>query len=251
MCYSVAFLEKKLSRLTLRYRHLQPPGNKPGAEQTTMRDELPFYYFVSGFSHPLLPFITNQCLQLFSWGLIPFWVKAEEQAATIRKGTLNAVSETVFEKPSYKHSIRTRRGLLPISGFFEWREFQNKKYPYFIKMASEELCSLACIYDTWTNPGTGEIITSFSILTTPADALMEVVHNRKKRMPLILNRENEQKWMEPNLKPDELAGLLTTPEKLPLQAYTVSRMLNYAGNQRNIPEAIAPVRYPELPPLPD
>ncbi len=250
MCYSVAFLEKKLSRLSLRYRHLQPPGSKPVEENTTLKDELPLYYFASGFAHPLLPFVTNQGIELCSWGLIPFWVKEEEKAAVIRKGTLNAVSETVFEKPSFKQSIRTRRGLLPVSGFFEWRDFQGKKYPYFIKTANEELSSLACIYDTWTNPESGEIITSFSILTTPANGIMEVIHNRKKRMPLILERQTEQQWLDNSITMDKLRNLLKTPENIMLKAHTVSRMLNYAGNQRNIPGAITPVSYPELPPLP-
>lgn len=246
MCYSVAYLERKQSRLIERYKNLLPPEWKDLSHPKKM-DELPAYYFISAFVHPDLPIITGEGIRLMEWGLIPFWVKGEEKAAKIRKGTLNAVGETIFTKPSFRGIIRSRRGILPISGFFEWRDHQGKKYPYFIRLKDQGLFSLACVYDSWTNRQSGEIIDSFSLITTPANPMMEVVHNRKKRMPLILPLEKEKEWIDNQLDEQEILQLIQPFDAGRMEAYPVSRRLNYAGNDRNTPEAIREHNYPELP----
>ncbi len=246
MCYSVAYLEKKISKLVNRYKSLLPPDWQPGNIHHHHAGELPVYYFVSGFSHPNLPIFTASGLTLASWGLIPFWSKSTETAAKIRTGTLNAVGETVFDKPSYRGSIRQKRCILPVSGFYEWREHRGTKYPYYIHSNDGSLMSLGCIYDKWTNPESGEIIDSFSIITTPANDLLEVIHNRKKRMPLILPPEKEKEWLTPQMKNEEIKALIKPLDSTKLSAHTVSRQLNHSRNVRDIPEAIEPVNYPEL-----
>lgn len=250
MCYSVAYLEKKLTNLVNRYASLLPPGWKPDAMQQHIASKLPAYYFVSGFSHPKLPVIIESGISLFSWGLIPFWVKSPEEAAKLRSGTLNAVGETVFKKPSFRGSIRQRRCLLPVSGFFEWREYLGKKYPYYIQSNDGMLLSLGGIYDEWTNPESGEVIRSFSIITTAANALLEVIHNRKKRMPLILEGESEKQWIQPGLDAEDIQKIIKPFDQNTLTAHTVSRALNFSRNERNIPEATELASYPELPELP-
>jgi putative SOS response-associated peptidase YedK len=122
---------------------------------------------------------------------------------------------------------------------------ENKLSKLVIIYAS--LMSLGCIYDDWTNPETGEIIQTFSIITTPANELLEVVHNRKKRMPLILPADKEKDWLSPLLSNDEIKSLIKPLDHHKLNAHTVSRQLNYSRNERNIPAAIRPVRYAELP----
>lgn len=250
MCYSVAYLEKKQSRLIERYRNMLPPEWKDPSYTINKADELPVYYFLSAFVHPSLPVITAGGVRLMEWGLIPFWVKDEDKASKIRKGTLNAVGETVFEKPSYRGTIRSKRCILPVSGFFEWRDYKGKKYPYYISVKNQDLFSLACIFDSWTNKQSGEIIDSFSIITTPANRMMEVIHNRKKRMPLILPLESEQVWIDPHLDEQEILRLIKPVDSNQMEAYPVSRRLNYAGNDRNTPEAIREQNYPELPVIP-
>ncbi len=248
MCYSVAYLEKKLSKLVERYKNILPPGWESQNIQTKNSTELPVYYFVSGFSHPILNILTEHGLEHLNWGLIPFWVRNDIQAKKIRVGTLNAVGETVFEKPSFRASIRSKRCLLPVSGFFEWREFAGKKHPYFIHKNNKEIFSLGCIYDTWTDSETGEIHKTFSIITTPANPLLAIIHNRKKRMPLIIGMQDEKQWLNPTLSEKQVKDLIK-PYSGNLEAYTVSQMLNYSRNDRNIPDAVNPYQYADLPVL--
>ncbi len=273
MCYSIAYLEKKAQKLAERYKDffpadwsdqheqaasaaradqalhvesLHPDERMVGSGLVTGYDELPVYYFVSGFAHPFLPVIGRHGIHLYQWGLVPFWVKDAGFADDIRTKTLNAMGETVFEKPSFRDSIRTRRCLLPVSGFYEWRELNKVKYPYFIGVKDEILFSLGCIYASWTDRSTGEIRNTFSILTTVANPLMEEIHNVKKRMPLIIGRGDEAAWVDPELGAGEIKQLIRPFDEGQMTAYTVSRALNNPKNERNIPAALEKVEYPEL-----
>ncbi len=249
MCYSVAYLEKKQSRLIERYKNMLPPEWNGPIHPKNKLDQLPEYFFLSAFVHPELPIVTGKGIRMMGWGLIPFWVKDEDKASKIRKGTLNAVGETVFEKPSYRSIIRSKRGLLPVSGFFEWRDYGGKKYPYFIKVKGQTLFSLGCIFDSWVNKESGEIVNSFSVVTCPANPLMEVIHNRKKRMPLILPQSDEKEWVAPNLPNTRIKELISSFDGQQMEAHTVSRFLNNVRSRRNIPQALETVNYPELPEL--
>ena len=94
-------------------------------------------FHATAFTFPKWPVITTdkpETLQLFNWGLIPHWAKDIEDAKKARQNTLNAQSETVFEKPSFRFSIDKKRCIVPSTGFFEWRDIVKKKYPYFIKL---------------------------------------------------------------------------------------------------------------------
>jgi putative SOS response-associated peptidase YedK len=107
-------------------------------------------YHSSAFSTPNHPVITDsdpEIIQTFSWGLIPSWVKDEEKAKKIAFNTFNARAETIFEKPSFRSSIKKRRCLILVDGFFEWQEVKGKKYPYYIKMSDSEAFALAGIWD--------------------------------------------------------------------------------------------------------
>ena len=242
MCFTVAIIrEGKLITAEEYY------ASKPAVKQKkVILPELPFHYLVSGFSHPSLPVISADGLSLLDWGLIPAWVKDQETANDISSKTLNAVGETVFEKPSFRKSIATRRCLFPVSGFYEWREFKGVKYPYYIQLAESDYFSLGSLYDTWINPQTGEIKNTFSIITTPANPLMEKIHNLKKRMPLILSPDDEMKWIDPGLKTDQIKELIKPFPQEKMKAYTISRDANNARIHRDYPEILKPVQYPEL-----
>ncbi|MEN8124913.1 MAG: SOS response-associated peptidase [Bacteroidota bacterium] len=151
---------------------------------------------INGFSFPKTPIITNNdtsLIQHFQWGLIPFWAKDD----TIKKYTLNAKIETLHEKPSFRDSVNNRC-LIIANGFYEWQWLDTKgknKQRFLITLTNNELFAFAGIWTEWVNKETGEIINSYSMITTQANELMSKIHNTKKRMPVILSKDNENDWL--------------------------------------------------------
>lgn len=242
MCFTVAILRKGELITAQEYYSSLPVVSKSGASIP----ELPYHYLVSGFSYPRLAIVKQDSVSLYEWGLVPSWVKDQKTADDIHSKTLNAVGETVFEKPSFRKSILSQRCLLPVSGFYEWREVNGVKYPYYIQLKEQDYFSLGSIYDTWINKDTGEIRNTFSILTTPANPFMEKIHNLKKRMPLILSQEDQLKWLEPDLKTEHIKDLIKPFPESKMKAYTISRAANNARNNRDVPEILEKVEYEEL-----
>ena len=114
-------------------------------------------YHVNAFTFPRYPIITSSDeVQVFNWGLIPFWVRSEEDATEIRKMTLNARADTIFEKPSFREPIMKKRCIVPSTGYFEWRHEGANKIPYYIYVKDEPIFSMAGIYDRWLDKDTGE-----------------------------------------------------------------------------------------------
>jgi putative SOS response-associated peptidase YedK len=152
---------------------------------------------INGFSFPKTPVIINQqpdLIQGLNWGLIPFWAKNKD----IKSYTLNAKVETLTEKPSFKNSIN-KRCLVIVDGFYEWKWLDSKgknKQKYLIEIYNHESFAFGGIWSEWIDESTGEILKTYSIVTTKAKGIMEEIHNAKKRMPIILNPEKEQKWLE-------------------------------------------------------
>lgn len=153
-------------------------------------------HFIS-FTHPLTPVIFNKNpnkIQLFHWGLIPSWSKDKD----IQKFTLNAKIETLSDKPSFKNSI-TSRCLILATGFMEWQWLDPKgkhKQKYLISIPNEEPFAMAGLWNTWLDKTTGELVDTYTMITTEANELMSRIHNIKKRMPVILTPENEQDWLK-------------------------------------------------------
>jgi putative SOS response-associated peptidase YedK len=205
-------------------------------------------FHASAFTYPKLPIITNtdnNNIQLFNWGLIPFWVKNKEFADKIKTGTFNAKAETIFEKPSFKNSINKKRCLVLVDGFYEWHEYNNKKYPFYIKLKNNEAFALAGIWDTWINTETGEKNNTFSIITTTANELIEKIHNTKKRMPIILKKEDESKWVN-EMKSNETSSFFYSYNNNDLIAYPVSKLIIQKNINTNIPQAIEKFEYKDL-----
>ena len=106
---------------------------------------------------------------------------------------------------------------------------------------------MGAIYDTWINNQNGETINSFSIITTAANSLMETIHNTKKRMPLILNKNDVQIWLDPEMIKKEFINQFIKPyDESLMKAHTISRFAVNPNNNRNIPEITKEVYYPEL-----
>jgi putative SOS response-associated peptidase YedK len=161
---------------------------------------------INAFSFPVLPVICSDKpdeIRLYRWGLIPYWVKDLKNAEEIRTKTFNAKAETIAEKPSFRNSLKRKRCLVPVNGFYEWQTLEKLKIPYYITVKGQPIVVLAGLYDQWSNRETGEIINTFTIVTTRANPMMEEIHNLKKRMPVILSPEFENKWL----------NLLADPEK--------------------------------------
>ncbi|PKP20588.1 MAG: DUF159 family protein [Bacteroidetes bacterium HGW-Bacteroidetes-21] len=178
----------------------------------------------NAFANIQWPVITSSHsgeISQFGWGLIPGWIKDAESAKKIKLQTLNARSETVFEKPSFRNSIKSKRCLIPSTGFYEWQHEGKMKIPWFIRLKDVEIFSMAGIWDEWTDRNTGEIVRTFSILTTPANAIMEKIHNTKKRMPLMLLPHQEKAWLQVPPEEREIAAFFE-----PLSdAYLTTEML--------------------------
>jgi putative SOS response-associated peptidase YedK len=171
-------------------------------------------------------------LSFYRWGLIPFWAKD----IAIGNKLINAKSETILEKPSFKTSFRNKRCLVLADGYYEWRK-EKEKIPYRITRKDKSPFSLAGIWDRWVSAD-GEIIHSFSILTTASSPLMEQIHDR---MPVILNRQDEKKWLE-RTDEKELLDLLRPFPVEKLTAYPVSKTVNSPRN--DVAEILIPAGDP-------
>jgi len=170
-----------------------------------------------------LPVITNSepaKLNYFKWGLIPFWAKDPK----IGYKLINTRAESITEKPSFKSAFTKRRCLIPANGFYEWRKDENKT-PFRIFLKSEEIFSMAGIWETWKD-AEGKLIHSFSIITTKPNSFMENIHNR---MPVILPPKMEDAWLN---EMDEMAlkNLLAPFDASKMEAYPVSKKVNSPAN---------------------
>ncbi len=153
---------------------------------------------VNAFSLPLLPVICNDSpheIRLYRWGLIPYWVRSAEDAASIRIKTFNAKSETLSEKPSFRSLVTRRHCLVLVNGFYEWQSLDKARIPYFIGLRGGQAFALAGLYDRWAQPEGGELTGTFTVITTRANPLLEQIHNVKKRMPVILSPSLEREWL--------------------------------------------------------
>lgn len=209
------------------------------------------HYHVNGFDHFPSPVILPDGQgTLMNWGLIPWWTKSLQDAARIRTQTLNCVSEEGFEKPSFKDSLNDgKRCLIPVTGFFEWRwgdKAGKNKYPYYIFLRDQKIFSLAGIYSNWTDKETGEIMSTYSVMTTKANPLMERVHNNKKRMPVIIDRQYENDWLKNNLTKEDVLALCTSLDQNKMDAYTISKLITSRKDPTDQPKVLEKVEYPEL-----
>ncbi|MDO5572037.1 MAG: SOS response-associated peptidase [Bacteroidales bacterium] len=178
---------------------------------------------VGAFSFSKSAVITSSSqIEIFNWGLIPNWVKSEQSALEIRKGTVNARNDSVFVKPSFKNIIYNQRCIIPSTGYFEWRQEDKNKIPYFIFIPESKIFSMAGVYDKWVNPSTGEIINSYSIITTTTNPLTDYIHNTKHRMPVILSKENELKWLDSNLNKESIEKLMIPYNAKKMDAYILN-----------------------------
>ncbi|MCB0474717.1 MAG: SOS response-associated peptidase [Flavobacteriaceae bacterium] len=252
MCYDVkAQLESQLKRA---YRNNDPQAVDEIKKKLAPLTNLPLYH-VSGFQHPVMLIYTNESPYLpvpATWGLIPHWVRDNATAKKLWNQTLNARGQSIFEKPSFRDAAKTHRCLIYVDGFYEHHHLKSNTYPYYIHAKNEEPMALAGLWSEWANRETGELVNTFSIVTTLGNPLMEKIHNNPKlegpRMPLILPEELTDKWLVPvrdDLDKKALQDLIRSYPQDELDAYTVHKLRgkDYLGNVEAISEK---VDYPEL-----
>ncbi len=172
-------------------------------------------------------------LSLLHWGLIPGWAKDPSMGARM----INARSETVATKPSFRAAFKRRRCLIPADGFYEWKKTGGRtKQPFHIGMRDERPFAFAGLWEHWTGAD-GTAIESCTIITTEANDLLADVHDR---MPVILTADDYTRWLDPKRDDkDELQSLLIPYPPDEMKAYPVGTIVNNPRNET--PECIEPV----------
>ena len=200
-------------------------------------------YHANGFDFPKLPVVLSDGQpHLVNWGLVPSWVKEWDQAKELRVNTLNARSETVKEKPSFRNAFNQGRFCVVLAnGFYEWMEFNGKKYPHFIYLKDRPLFGMAGIWDIWLDKHTGEELKTFSILTCEANELMAKIHNKKMRMPVILDEGQEKNWLQSGEQ-----NLMKPFDSHLMEAHTISKVITSRTENTNFSGITDKVIYPEL-----
>ncbi|PLK42581.1 SOS response-associated peptidase [Emticicia sp. TH156] len=210
-------------------------------------NELLPVYHNNAYNYQVWPVITGiepDALQLMHWGLIPSWARSNLQADKLKKNTINARIESIFEKPSFEDAARRRHCLIPATGYFEWQDIKGKKYPYFIYLKSGEVFSMAGIWDTWTDHDTGATKDTFSILTTEANPLVAGIHNLKQRMPVILTEETENAWLTGGFDATSIQVFMKPFDAHKMDAYTIGRHITEKNS--DTPAVLKPYTYPEF-----
>ncbi len=252
MCYDIkASLEAQLNKAR---RNGDLKAIEEIMEKLVPLTDLPIYH-ASGFSHPKVLIYTDEAPNMpvvSTWGLVPFWVKDKAQLQKTWNNTLNARGETIFEKPSFRTSAKNNRCLVYVDGFYEHHHIKGATIPFYIHARNNEPLVLAGLWSEWTDRETGEVLNTFSLVTTEGNELLAKIHNNPKlegpRMPLILPRELEDAWLHPiddELDIKKIRELIRSYPSNELEARTVHRLRGkeYLGNVPEISEKIA---YPEL-----
>jgi len=158
-------------------------------------------------------------LVMMNWGLVPH----RTQDITTAQRPINARAETLSEKPTFKELMQNRRCLVPASGFFEWKKEGKKKIPFYIHLPKIPLFAFAGLYDQWAGIH-GNLIRTYTIITTAPNELVAKVHNR---MPSILLPEHEDRWLSKTpLNAEALKEILAPFPAENMSMYPISSLVN-------------------------
>src|ERR671915_859096 len=173
----------------------------------------------------------NQISRMF-WGLIPHFAVDENY----KYKSINAKAETVSRLASFREPFRRRRCIVPATGFYEPDKLHYAKPPFpwhYFQLKDGVLFGFAGLYDIWRDPKTGKEIQSYTIITTQPNSLVGTVHDR---MPAILQKEDEEAWLNPDLtEPEHLLPLL---KPYPAEDMETWRVGDGAKNPRNDTEEL-------------
>jgi putative SOS response-associated peptidase YedK len=164
-------------------------------------------------------------MALFQWGLVPHWAKDP----AIGNRMINARSETIAEKPSFKGPLRAQRCLIVADGFYEWHAPGKggtkgaPRTPYYIRMKDRRPFTFAGLWSKWTAPDGGELLTCTIITGEPNELIADIHH----RMPIILPPDHREAWLDPDEHDeDRLLALLGPYDPAAMEMYPVRRHVN-------------------------
>ncbi len=139
----------------------------------------------------------QRVVENFSWGLVPIWAKDRSRASSL----INARSETIAEKPSFRNLLKRHRCIVPLTGYYEWMSVEvpgdskPSKQPYYFTPTQSTLFAVAGLWTTWQEPGSpqdGPVLHSCVLITTDANETVAAVHNR---MPVLLDADGVDQWI--------------------------------------------------------
>jgi len=202
----------------------------PGELQETLNlgaitfDYTPRYNIAPTQLVPVVRDAQTRKVELFRWGLVPSWAKD----ISIGERLINARSETLGEKPSFRSAFAHRRCLILADGFYEWhlRAQNNPKVPYYFKLKSGKPFAFAGLWESWHSPK-GDDLRTCTIITCAANALVAEHHER---MPVILPLNVQYSWLASQTPAIELASLFASYPPSDMVAYPVSKAVNSPEN---------------------
>jgi putative SOS response-associated peptidase YedK len=186
----------------------------------------------------VIPFISSddekgqvRSIQTARWGLIPTWAKDASRQAN----AINARVESIAEKPTFKSAFKSRRCLVPVTGYYEWATELGKykpKQPFYISHKEKHSLAIAGLYESWINPATNSPITTAAIITREAVGIVAPIHHR---MPVILPKDLWSAWLSnKSLTPDETEHYLNMINlNQPDEALTFWPVSDEVNNARN------------------
>jgi len=167
---------------------------------------------------------SQRTLAVARWGLVPSWAKDPSVGSRL----LNARSETVAEKPSFRSAFASRRCLVPANGYYEWQVSKDGKTPHFIRPADDAPLAFAGLFEWWRDRDTPDApgLSTFTILTTAARDEMQELHDRQ---PVMLTPDNYDGWLDTDTEQGELFAIIAAPAP----ALAWHRVGAAVGNVRN------------------
>jgi putative SOS response-associated peptidase YedK len=179
----------------------------------------------------------NREFALVRWGLLPGWVKDIDEFSVL----VNARTETIEEKPSFRNAIKYRRCLFPANGFYEWKMVEGERQPFYVAAANDELFAMAGIWEHWMGADGSEIETA-AILTTSANSDVARIHNR---MPALIMKEDYEQWLDcQSGLAHEACSLLRPVRQNFFRLHKVASLVNSEENHG--PRLLQPVGQQEL-----
>ena len=192
---------------------------------------LPSYNIAPTQSSPILIDNGKRIVKPMRWGLIPSWAKDDKFGARM----INARIETLTEKPSYRNLLSSKRCIAIADGYYEWKNYGDKKIPYYFKNPNGMLLPMAGLYDVWKHPD-GYLVPSYTVITKESQSDIASIHNR---MPVILSQKHLDVWLKTANFTTPVALDLAKNTTLTLEIYPVSNLVNSVKN--NSQNCILPI----------
>ena len=189
-------------------------------------DYSPNYNIAPGQRSPIVIQEDQRIVKLMRWGLVPSWSKDE----SIGYKMINARSETLTEKPAYQGLISKHRCVVIADGYYEWKREGKRKIPYYIFSKGRGLLPMAGLWSSWTGPE-GDTQNTYTVITTEARTTVRTIHHR---MPVILNEDTYQNWLNTEDVSVTDALFLLQPYAGDISTHPVSTFVNSPKNNSSV-----------------